>query len=146
MIVKDKITYFINNFMFGLITMLLTTLGATGMGSLLKMLGGIFVGIHEVKQASKLKTHYSDKPMKKPQCLLVQLGALLLLSGCSTFSSSRSSAQSGQVLRSSHLPHHQTKKISRFYGDSSSSQVEMESRPQSRLDTSLLSQSPLWGR
>ena len=30
--------------MFGLITMLLTTLGATGMGSMLKIVGGLFAG------------------------------------------------------------------------------------------------------
>jgi len=35
--------------MFGLITMLFTTLGATGMGSLLKMLGGTIAGIIDAK-------------------------------------------------------------------------------------------------
>ena len=38
--------------MFGLITMLLTTLGATGMGSMLKIVGGIFAGISEAKEAA----------------------------------------------------------------------------------------------
>ena len=37
--------------MFGLITMLLTTLGATGMGSMLKIVGGLFAGISEAKEA-----------------------------------------------------------------------------------------------
>jgi hypothetical protein len=39
--------------MFGLITMLLSTLGATGMGSLLKMAGGIVASIAEKKAASE---------------------------------------------------------------------------------------------
>jgi hypothetical protein len=38
--------------MFGLITMLLTTLGATGMGSILKMVGGLFAGIADAKAAA----------------------------------------------------------------------------------------------
>jgi hypothetical protein len=36
--------------MFGLVTMLLTTLGATGMGSLLKMFGGIIASIADAKK------------------------------------------------------------------------------------------------
>jgi hypothetical protein len=42
----------INRYMFGLITMLLTTLGATGMGSILKMVGGLFAGIADAKAAA----------------------------------------------------------------------------------------------
>jgi hypothetical protein len=64
-VVNNKITYFINTFMFGLITMLLTTLGATGMGSLLKMLGGIFVGMHEVKAANAKRELARDLALSK---------------------------------------------------------------------------------
>ena len=39
--------------MFGLITMLVSTLGATGMGSLLKMAGGIVASIAEKKAAAE---------------------------------------------------------------------------------------------
>ena len=39
--------------MFGLITMLLSTLGATGMGSLLKMAGGIVASVAEKKAAAE---------------------------------------------------------------------------------------------
>ena len=39
--------------MFGLITMLLSTLGATGMGSMLKIVGGIFQSISEAKAAKE---------------------------------------------------------------------------------------------
>jgi hypothetical protein len=45
--------------------MLLTTLGATGMGSLLKMLGGIFVGMHEVKAASAKRELARDLALSK---------------------------------------------------------------------------------
>ena len=45
--------------------MLLTTLGATGMGSLLKMLGGIFVGIHEVKAANAKRELARDLALSK---------------------------------------------------------------------------------
>lgn len=39
--------------MFGLLTMLLSTLGATGMGSMLKMVGGIVASIAEKKAAGE---------------------------------------------------------------------------------------------
>lgn len=39
--------------MFGLITMLLSTLGATGMGSILKMAGGLIASIAEKKAAAE---------------------------------------------------------------------------------------------
>ena len=39
--------------MFGLITMLLSTLGATGMGSMLKIVGGAFQGMSEAKPAKE---------------------------------------------------------------------------------------------
>ena len=38
--------------MFGLVTMLLSTLGATGMGSLLKILGGL---IHSISDGNEAK-------------------------------------------------------------------------------------------
>ena len=51
--------------MFGLITMLLTTLGATGMGSILKMVGGVFVGIYEAKAAAAKRELARDLAMSK---------------------------------------------------------------------------------
>ena len=77
-------------------------------------------------------------------CLLGLLVALLLLWGCSTSQSYPSSAQSTQIQPSSPLPHQKIKKISVFYGDSSTSLLEQKSLHQSQLDTSLWSQSPLW--
>ena len=47
--------------MFGIITMLLTTLGATGMGSMLKIVGGLFAGISDAKDAkAKRELIYVD--------------------------------------------------------------------------------------
>ena len=51
--------------MFGLITMLLTTLGATGMGSMLKIVGGIFAGISEAKEAASKRELIRDMQMQK---------------------------------------------------------------------------------
>ena len=46
--------------MFGLITMLLSTLGATGMGSMLKIVGGIFQSISEAKAAKERRELIRD--------------------------------------------------------------------------------------
>lgn len=51
--------------MFGLITMLLTTLGATGMGSMLKIVGSIFAGITEAKEAKAKRELIRDMRMQK---------------------------------------------------------------------------------
>jgi len=51
--------------MFGLITMLLTTLGATGMGSLLKMVGGFAAGISDAKAASAKRELARDLALSK---------------------------------------------------------------------------------
>lgn len=50
--------------MFGLITMLLTTLGATGMGSMLKIVGGVFSGISEAKEMSARRELIRDLQLK----------------------------------------------------------------------------------
>jgi hypothetical protein len=50
--------------MFGLITMLLTTLGATGMGSMLKIVGGIFSGISDAKDMSARRELIRDMQLK----------------------------------------------------------------------------------
>lgn len=50
--------------MFGLITMLLTTLGATGMGSMLKIVGGIFSSIAEAKEMSSRRELIRDMQLK----------------------------------------------------------------------------------
>ena len=50
--------------MFGLITMLLSTLGATGMGSMLKILGGSFQGISEAKAAKERRELIRDMQIK----------------------------------------------------------------------------------
>ena len=49
--------------MFGLITMLLTTLGATGMGSLLKMVGGFAASIADAKAAAAQRDLARDLAM-----------------------------------------------------------------------------------
>jgi hypothetical protein len=51
--------------MFGLITMLLTTLGATGMGSMLKIVGGLFAGISEAKEAKHKRELIRDMQLQK---------------------------------------------------------------------------------
>ena len=50
--------------MFGLITMLLTTLGATGMGSMLKIVGGVFSGISEAKEMQARRELIRDMQLK----------------------------------------------------------------------------------
>ena len=50
--------------MFGLITMLLSTLGATGMGSMLKMLGGAVQARNEAKEAEAKRELIRDMQMK----------------------------------------------------------------------------------
>ena len=50
--------------MFGLITMLLTTLGATGMGSMLKIVGGVFSGISDAKEMSARRELIRDLQLK----------------------------------------------------------------------------------
>ena len=51
--------------MFGLVTMLLTTLGATGMGSILKMVGGFAAGISDAKAAAAKRELARDLAMSK---------------------------------------------------------------------------------
>ena len=50
--------------MFGLITMLLSTLGATGMGSMLKILGGAVQARNEAKEAEAKRELIRDMQMK----------------------------------------------------------------------------------
>lgn len=93
---------------------------------------------------SNFKKCLSAKPIKILACLLGLLVALLLLWGCSTSQSSPSSVPSSQTPPSSHSHHQKVKKPFHSSGGSSNSQVEAKSPLQSLLDTSLLSQSPLW--
>ena len=51
--------------MFGLVTMLLSTLGATGMGSMLKIVGGIFQSINEQRAAKAQRELARDLAMTK---------------------------------------------------------------------------------
>ena len=51
--------------MFGLITMLLSTLGATGMGSMLKILGGIVQSANDAKEAKAKRELIRDMSMAK---------------------------------------------------------------------------------
>jgi hypothetical protein len=51
--------------MFGLITMLLTTLGATGMGSLLKMVGGFAASIADARTAAAKRELARDLALSK---------------------------------------------------------------------------------
>ena len=50
--------------MFGLITMLLSTLGATGMGSMLKIVGGIFQSVSEAKAAKERRELVRDMQIR----------------------------------------------------------------------------------
>lgn len=50
--------------MFGLITMLLSTLGATGMGSMLKIVGGAFQGVSEAKASKERRELIRDMQIK----------------------------------------------------------------------------------
>ena len=49
--------------MFGLVTMLLSTLGATGMGSLLKILGGLIQSISDGNEAKQKREMARDLAM-----------------------------------------------------------------------------------
>ena len=49
--------------MFGLVTMLLRTLGATGMGSMLKIVGGIVQSINDAKEAKAKRELIRDMSM-----------------------------------------------------------------------------------
>jgi hypothetical protein len=51
--------------MFGLITMLLSTLGATGMGSMLKILGGAVQSRNEAKEAQAKRELLRDMQMRE---------------------------------------------------------------------------------
>lgn len=51
--------------MFGLITMLLSTLGATGMGSMLKILGGIVQSANDAKEAKARRELVRDMSLAK---------------------------------------------------------------------------------
>ena len=55
----------INSNMFGLVTMLLTTLGATGMGSLLKMVGGFAASIADARTAAAKRELARDLALSK---------------------------------------------------------------------------------
>ena len=148
--------------MFGLITMLLTTLGATGMGSMLKIVGGLFA-VYQMLKKQNIKESLleicSFKKLilnfKKPSSVIWikthlflpgVLAGSLLLSGCVTFSSSRSSAPSGQVLNSLPSPLPKTKKPSSSSGDWLLSPQEQTLPPQLQRGTLLWYQSPLWER
>jgi len=85
-----------------------------------------------------------EKRIEKPRFLLALLVGLSLLSGCSTFSLSQPSVQSGQQSHLSPLPPLKIKRPSASSGDSPDSQVEQTSPQQSQQGTSLWSASPLW--
>jgi hypothetical protein len=51
--------------MFGLITMLLSTLGATGMGSMLKIVGGIFQSISDAKASKERRELIRDMQIRQ---------------------------------------------------------------------------------
>jgi len=46
--------------MFGLVTMLLSTLGATGMGSMLKIVGGVFQSMNDAREAKQKREMARD--------------------------------------------------------------------------------------
>ena len=58
-----KVLSIINRNMFGLITMLLTTLGATGMGSMLKIVGGLVQSISDEREAKAKREMARDMAM-----------------------------------------------------------------------------------
>jgi len=99
-----------------------------------------------VEWTTTFKKCWSVKQIRIAVCSLGLLVALLLLWGCSTSQSSPSSAHSSQTPPSSHSHHQKAKKPQASFGGSSPSQVEQTSPLRSLLDTSLLSQSPLWER
>lgn len=51
--------------MFGLITMLLSTLGATGMGSMLKIVGGIFQSVSDAKASKERRELIRDMQIRE---------------------------------------------------------------------------------
>jgi hypothetical protein len=128
--------------MFGLITMLLSTLGATGMGSMLKILGGAVQSRNEAKEAEAKRELIRDMQMKEAD--LVLLVGLLLLSGCSTLLQSPSSALS--TLKSSLSPSslQSKQKTSQSCGDCSQCQSTKGLQRQSLQDISPSSRLPLW--
>ena len=148
--------------MFGLITMLLSTLGATGMGSMLKIIGSIAQSRSLANEArakrelirdmslqksnAEFNKQCSVKLIKMPVCLLAVLAALLLLSGCSTSQSFQFSAPSGHQLTSSPSHPPKVRKISPSSGDWLFFPHRTRSRQPSQQDTFLWSQLPLWGR
>ena len=108
---------------------------------------GSLLGIcRSVKWTRIFRRCWSAKPIKILACSLGLLVVLLLLWGCSTFSSSQSSAPCIQTQPLSPLPLQKTKKQSIYSGDSSNSQVGQILQQVLLQDTSLWSQSPLWGR
>ena len=142
--------------------MLLTTLGATGMGSMLKIIGSIFASLSEAREAKAKRELIRDLSFRKQilnfkKQFLVKwiktrlflpgvLAGSLLLSGCVTFSSSQSSVPYIQTQPLSPSPLQKTKNRSIYSGDSSNSQVGQILQQVLPQDTSLWSQSPLWGR
>ena len=98
------------------------------------------------KQISNFKKLFLVKWIKIHLLLPVVLAGSLLLSGCVTFSSSQSSAPSGQELSSLPLPLPKTKSRSKSSGDWFLSPQEQTLPPQLRQGTLLWSQSPLWER
>ena len=146
--------------MFGLITMLLSTLGRLAWAVCLKLLEEFFKAFQKLKLRKNAEnlleickfvvwiTIFKSSSLAKPTKILVwSLGllvALLLLWGCSTSQSSPSSALSSPTQPSSPSHHQKIKKQPKSSGDSLPSQVEQKSLLQSLRDTSLLSQSPLW--
>ena len=134
--------------MIGLVTMLVTTLGATGMGSILKIAGGLVQSLNEAREKKAERELARDLAMSGHllQNLLGLLGVLLLCSGCSTFLSSQSYVQFGQTSPSS-LLHPQNKKKSIVSSlDSSKYQQTTVPQRQSLQDISHLSRLPLWGQ
>ena len=139
--------------MFGLVTMQLTTLGATGMGSMLKIVRGIVQSINDAKEAKAKRELIRDMSMsnanvefqkavlekliKIPLYSLVLLVGLLLLSGCLTSQRSPSGARCTPILNSSPSLPQKTKKTGTSYGDSYHFHLEAISPHRLVLDTSL---------
>lgn len=99
---------------------------------------------HSIKRMLSFKKQYSVKQIKISVCSLALLAGLLLLSGCSTFSSSRYSAPYGQEWNSSPSPPPKREKTSHSSGDWLFFPSRRQSQQPSRRDTFLWSQLPLW--
>ena len=97
-----------------------------------------------VEWTTNFKKCWSVKPIRILGCSLGLLVVLLLLWGCSTSQSYPSSALSTPTQPLSPLHHQKVKKPQASSGDLSNFQVDQKSPPPLLLDTSLLSQSPLW--